>query len=370
MSQPTQFLGIDLHKAEAVIALLPAHGAACESVTKVPNEEAHLRRFLKRVAKRGPIQACYEASGCGYYLKRLMNAWGHECEVIAPSLMPTRPGDRVKTDKRDAERLAIDFRAGLLTPVRMPTEAEERVRGLLRSRGHQRQDIHRTKQFLLKFLDRKNLKQAGKNWSRSHWVWLRSLLFEGEDRFVFDMHLGLLEIKLRMFEETDREIERASQTEPYRENVGKLRCFRGVDTLTAMTLLAELIDVRRFSGPRALMDYVGLAVSEYSSGPRQRRGAITKAGNSHVRRILVEAAWHCRHRPALGVALKKRQVGQQPAVIAHAWRAQRRLHRRYYRLIQRMPTQKAVTAIARELVGFLWAVLQDDPRYLSAKACR
>ncbi len=368
MSQPTQFLGIDLHKREAVIAVLPAGAGACESITKLPNEEAPMRRFLRRVAKRGPIQACYEASGCGYVLQRRMKAWGHSCEVIAPSLAPTRPGDRVKTDRRDAARLAIDLRAGLLTPVHIPTEDEERVRGLLRSRGHLLQDVHRTKQFVLKFLDRKHLKYAGKNWSGAFWRWLRGLSFEAEDRFVFESHVGLLEVKETLLKETNVEIERVSQTGPYRKNVGMLRCFRGVDTLTAMTLLAELIDARRFRGPRALMDYVGLAVSEYSSGPRHRRGGITKAGNSHVRRILIEAAWHYRHRPALGIGLRKRQAGQPAAVIAHAWCAQRRLHRRFHRLAERMIKQKAVTAVARELVGFLWAVLQEDTRYMSPRA--
>ncbi len=367
MTQTTQFLGVDLHKAEAVIALLPSNASLCESVTRVPNEDAPLRRFFRRVAKRGPIEACYEASGCGYHLKRRMNAWGHACEVIAPSLMPTRPGDRVKTDRRDAERLAIDFRAGLLTPIRTPTESEERVRGLVRSRDHLRRDVHRTRQFLLKFLDRKNLKRPGRNWTRVHWTWLRHLSFEAEDHFVFQSLLGLLEVKQALLEEADSAIQRASHEDPYRVSVGRLRCFRGVDTLTAMTLLAELIDVRRFTGPRALMDYVGLAISEYSSGPRQRRGGITKAGNGHVRRVLIESAWHYRHRPSLGVGLRKRQSSQDPAVIAHAWKAQRRLNRRYQRLIERMPTQKAVTAVARELVGFLWAVLQDDPRYLAPK---
>ena len=368
MNQSTQFLGIDLHKREAVIAVLPAGAGTCESVSKLPNEEAPIRRYLKRVARRGPIKACYEASGCGYVLQRRMRAWGHACDVIAPSLAPTRPGDRVKTDRRDAERLAIDLRAGLLTPVLIPTEAEERVRGLLRSRGNLLQDVHRSKQFLLKFLDRKDLKRTGKNWTGPFWRWLRGLSFEAEDRYVFESHLGLLEIKQTLLEEADREIERISQTAPYREAVGKLRCFRGVDTLTAMTLMGELIDVRRFSGPRALMDYVGLAISEYSSGPRHRRGGITKAGNNHVRRILVEAAWHYRHHPALGVGLKKRQAGQDPTVISHAWRAQHRLYRRFHRLSNRMIKQKAVTAVARELVGFLWAVLQDDPRYMRSHA--
>jgi transposase len=212
------------------------------------------------------------------------------------------------------------------------------------------------------------LKRAGKNWTLAHRRWLAGLEFKGEDRFVFSSHLGLLEFKEGLLAETDREIEKLAKADAYRERVGKLRCFRGVDTITAMTLLTELIDVRRFSGARALMDYVGLAICEYSSGPRSRRGGITKAGNGHVRRILIEAAWHYRHRPARGRGLKQRQAGQDPAVIAHAWRAQRRLHRRLHRLAERMLRTKAVTAVARELVGFLWAVLQDDPRYLHPKA--
>jgi transposase len=364
MNQPTQFLGIDLHKAKAVIAVLPGGAGACESIVELPNEDAPLRRFFKRVAKRGPIRACYEASGCGYVLQRRLKAWGHECEVIAPSLAPTRPGDRVKTDRRDAERLAFDFRAGLLTPVHLPTEAEERVRGLVRSRDRLRREVHASKQYLLKFLDRQGLAHPGKNWTQAHRRWLAGLEFEAEDAFVFRSHLALLELKESLLGEADRRIEQIAQTDAYRERVGRLRCFRGVDTTTAMTLLAELIDVRRFGNPRALMDYVGLTISEYSSGARSRRGGITKAGNGHVRRILIEAAWHCRHRPNVGVILRRRQRGQDPAVIAHAWRAQRRLYGRFHKLSARMLRTKAVTAVARELVGFLWAVLQDDPRHL------
>ena len=367
MIQSTQFVGIDLHKAEAVVSVLPEGAGACEGVVKLPNEEAALRRFFKRLSRRGPIHACYEASGCGYVLQRRMTRWGYECQVIAPSKAPHRPGDRIKTDRRDAERLALDLRAGLLTPVHVPTEADERARGLLRSRAHLQNDVKRSKQFILKFLNRKELKRSGKNWTVGFWTWLRSLEFEAEDRYVFEAHLGLLEVKLVSVADMDREIERLAQTAPYRNDVARLRCFRGIDTLTAMTVLTELIDIRRFRGPRSLVDYLGLAVSEYSSGARQRRGTITKAGNGHVRRILIECAWHYRHRPAVGATLKKRQEGQDPAVIAHAWRAQRRLNRKFWSLAERKPAQKAVTAAARELVGFIWAVLQNDPSYLRSR---
>jgi transposase len=367
MNQRTQFVGIDLHKVDAVVSVLPAGASLCEGVVRLPNEEAPLRRFFQRLSKRGPIEACYEASGCGYVLQRRMASWGYQCAVIAPSKAPRRPGDHIKTDRRDAERLAFDLRAGLLTPVHIPTEADERARGLLRSRDHLRQDVHGTKQYVLKFLNRKELKREGKNWTVGFHAWLRSLRFEGADRYVFASQLGLLEMKLATLADTDREIEVLAQTECYRDAVARLRCFRGIETLTAMTLLTELIDIRRFRGARSLVDYVGLGVSEYSSGSRVRRGGITKAGNSHVRRILTECAWHYRHRPAVGATLAKRQAGQDPAVIAHAWRAQRRLNRKYRTLIERKPAQVAVTAVARELVGFIWAVLQNDSCYLQAR---
>ncbi len=364
MSQTTQFLGIDLHKREAVIAILPEDSGSCEGVIRVPNEHAPLRRAIAQIAKRGPIISCYEASGSGYVLHRLMQSWGHQCVVIAPSLAPKRPGDRVKTDRRDAERLAFDLRAGLLTAIHIPTEEEESVRNLVRCREQFRREIHRSKQMILKLLDRHGLKYGLKrNWTAAFWMWLRGIELEHHDQFVLNNHIALLQIKFSQFSEIENRIERVAESDRYREAVGRLTCFRGVKTLTAMTFLVEVIDVKRFSSPRALMDYLGLSVSEYSSGPRRRRGGITKAGNSTVRRILVQAAWQYRHRPAVGVGLKRRQAGQDPLVVAHAWRAQHRLNRRFHRLHARMPSQKAVTAVARELVGFMWAVLQDNTSY-------
>ncbi len=270
MSQTTQFLGIDLHKREAVIAILPEDSGSCEGVIRVPNEHAPLRRAIAQIAKRGPIISCYEASGSGYVLHRLMQSWGHQCVVIAPSLAPKRPGDRVKTDRRDAERLAFDLRAGLLTAIHIPTEEEESVRNLVRCREQFRREIHRSKQMILKLLDRHGLKYGLKrNWTAAFWMWLRGIELEHHDQFVLNNHIALLQIKFSQFSEIENRIERVAESDRYREAVGRLTCFRGVKTLTAMTFLVEVIDVKRFSSPRALMDYLGLSVSEYSSGPRR-----------------------------------------------------------------------------------------------------
>jgi transposase len=216
----------------------------------------------------------------------------------------------------------------------------------------------------VKFLDRHGRRYlAGRNWTGRHWTWLRSQHFEvAALQRTLEVSLFTLEQALARLAELDREIEALAQAAPYREPVGWLRCFRGVDTLGAMILLAEIGDFRRFQRPRELMAYLGLVPSEYSSGDRERRGALTKAGNTHARRVLVEAAWHYRHRPGLGRALTRRSQGQPATCLSHAWRAQHRLHRRYRHLVghgKRPPV--AVAAVARELVGFIWAAMTQRP---------
>jgi transposase len=240
------------------------------------------------------VTACYEAGGCGYVLQRKLQEWGVSCEVIAPSLIPKRSGDRRKTDKRDARKLARLYRAGELTPIRIPSEADERVRSLIRSRCVFTREILKSRHYVLKLLQsRGRVYRQGKNWTRAHWDWLRKLELPGEDHFVLQSYVALLEVKLAQREEIDRRIEAISLSEPYAEPVARLRCLRGIDTLSAMTLVVEIGDVRRFATPRHLMGYLGLTVSESSSGAGpQTMGGITKAGNAHCRRVLVEASWH------------------------------------------------------------------------------
>ena len=364
MSSIKLYLGLDVHKDSITAAVFGPAGTEPELLERLPNDPHRIRRFLERLSRRGTIHACYEASGAGYVLQRQLTAWGYRCELAAPSLIPTRPGDRRKHDKRDAIQLGRLYRAGELVLIHIPTEAEEQVRDLVRCRETFQREILKSRHYILKFLRRRGfVYRDGTNWTLRHWAWIRQLLapsvLSEEDRTVLAEYVALLEYKLDRRDELDRKIEALALTPRYRSLVDRIRCFRGFQTHAAMVLATEIVDFRRFESPRQLMAYLGLTPSEHSSGDRRRQGAITKAGNSHCRHVLVQAAWSYRHRPAVSKQLTARQQGQDPAVIAHAWKAQHRLYKLFYRLGARKPHQVALVAIARELVGFLWAILQD-----------
>jgi transposase len=301
MEKDTTYVALDDSKRKVVVATLRP-GAAEPEERELPKEPHHIQRLLRRLKREGPVQACYEAGVSGYDLYRQITACEVPCQVIAPALTPRRPGQRVKTDRRDARKLVRLFRAGELTAIHVPDEAEEAGRDLVRCREDVRRDVLRWRHRLLKLLDRHGrLWVAGKNWTQRHWAWIRSQHFDLPPlQRAFEATLFALEQALARLAELDTEIATLAETEPYREPVGWLRCFRGIDTLSAMILLAEVVDFQRFRRPRALMAYLGLVPSEYSSGETQRRGALTKAGNTHARRVCVEAAWHYRHRPTVG----------------------------------------------------------------------
>ena len=274
------------------------------------------------------MRVCYEAGPCGYALQRQLTKGRVSCVVIAPALMPRKPGDRVKTDKRDARKLAELFRAGLLTAVRPPTPAEEAVRDLCRARDDARDDVQRARHRLGKLLLRRGLHFSGRNWTKAHRQWITTIIWEhAAERAVVDDYLLAIDQVESRLGELDARLTETAQTDPYREPVAWLRCFRGIDTLTAMLILAELHDFRRFPHARALMAYLGLVPSEDSSGDRHRRGRITKTGNTLVRRVLIEASWHYQHRPGVGPGLAARRKGQPARVIAIADKAQQRLCR-------------------------------------------
>jgi transposase len=366
MSSSTIYLGLDVHKDSITIAVLPAGAIAPTRVERLPNDLAKLRRFCERLRAQGEVRACYEASGAGYVLHRAMTAWGVHCDVIAPSMIPTKPGHQRKHDQYDAAQLARLYRAGELTVIRIPSEAEERVRDVVRCRETFQREILKSRHYILKFLARRGfVYREGTNWRQPHYEWLRRLSHASsplapEDRHVFSEYLGLLEYKLSRRDELDRQIAELALTPTVAAAVQRLQCFRGLQLHGAMVLATELVDWRRFDSPRKLMAYLGLVPREHSSGDRERRGSLTKAGNSHCRHVLVQAAWAYRFQPKIGVALKARQRGQSPVVIAHAWKAQHRLHTFYRRLAMRTRPQIAVVAVARELVGFLWAVMQEE----------
>lgn len=361
MPNPTRYVGIDLHQDSVSLAVLPEGGEACTEVLKMPNEEGRLHRFFLKLMGQGPVRCCYEASGCGFVLQRRLASWGIECEVIAPSLIPHKPGDRRKTDKRDAENLARLYRSGHLTPVHVPTEAEERVRGLVRCREVLTREILASRHYLLKLLQARGIRwEKASRWTQEHWAWLRAQKLDGEDQVSLDTYLALLDTKLELRRSLDERIEKLAQEPAYREPVARLRGLKGVDTLTAMTLVTEIGDVRRFEGPRSLMGYLGLTVSEFSSGGSERRGGITKAGNGRCRRALVEAAWHYRHPVRESRALKARRKGLSAPVLEHVRRADRRLHKRFKALELRLRPTKVSVAVARELVGFVWALMGSE----------
>lgn len=362
MEEGITFVALDAHKVDNQVAML-LPGATKPVEWDCTNERQAVRRMVRRVRRQAPgeVRFCYEAGPCGYALQRWIQEEGASCMVVAPSLIPRRPGDRVKTNRRDARKLAELLRAGLLTEVHPPTSQDEAVRDLCRAREDAHQDLVRSRHRLSKLLLRRGWTWTGgkKAWSQGHRLWLRSLRFEHTaDQVVFDDYLLAIEQLEQRLGCLEQRIEEVSQQAPYAEPVAALRCFRGIDTITAMGLVAELHDFMRFESARGLMAFLGLVPSEHSSADSQRRGAITKAGNSHARRLLIEAAWHYRHRPSI-TSLKRRRQGQPSRVVALADKAMLRLHRRFNRLLaQGKPRPKVAVAIARELAGFVWAALR------------
>lgn len=371
-SQNITYVGLDAHANSIHVAVILPGAFEVSEEWQIAHDARSLRRLAERLSAmaQGEVRAVYEAGPCGYALKRALDKLGISCEVVAPSLIPVKPGERVKTDLRDARKLATLLKGRLLTVVHPPNEAEEALRDLMRARQDAKKDLLSARHRLSKMLLRYGLRfNETKNWTKKHWAWLKRMQLEQRhaQQVLNNYMLAIEQIEERL-KELDAHIEQAAADEAYAEQVGWLRCLRGVDTVTAMTILAELHDFRRFAHPRQLMAYLGLVPSEYSSGSRVRRQGITKTGNSHVRRVLVEAAWNYRHRPAVSSTLRKRRTGQPPAVLAIADRAQRRLYRRYYRLKEGYckPHNVVTTAIARELAGFIWAVLNHQHAALPA----
>jgi transposase len=361
VKQVTTYVGIDAHKKDLFIAMLI--GQEKTPVTwQLANEPQAVRRLVRKLEREapGPVNVFYEAGPCGYALQRQVTTSRVSCDVIAPALIPRKPGERVKTNRRDARKLVELGRAGLLTAVQPPTVEDEAVRDLARARDDAREDLQRCRHRLGKVLLRRGLHYAGRNWTRAHRQWVDGLVWmHVAERAVVDDYLLAIDHTEARLLELDARLAEIAEREPYREPVGWLRCFRGIDTLTAMLILAELHDFRRFASAPALRAYLGLVRGEDSSGEKHRRGRITRTGNALVRRLLVETAWHYQHRPSVGVALTRRRKGQPGRVIAIADKAQQRLCRRFRKLAaEHKPAPKIAVAIARELAGFLWAALQ------------
>ena len=358
------YVGMDVHKAAISVAVVMRGKREFEAEWQVANESRAVKQLMKKLTKlgTGAVKVAYEAGPCGYTLQRQMREQGIDCIVVAPSLIPVKPGEHVKTDRRDARKLAMLLQAEMLTEVHPPTVEDEAVRDLTRAREDTKQDQMRARHRLAKLLLRYGyIFGEGKNWTNKHHAWLKQIRFEDKIlQRVFEGYLLVVEQVEERLKSIDGQLEEVAQSARYCEHVGWLRCLRGVDTVTAMAILAELHGFERFRSPRELMSFLGLTPSEHTSSNRVRRGSITKAGNSHVRRLLVEASKHYRHRPSVSIRMKQRRKGQPGKVLAIADRAQERLHRRYFKLSEgyKKPHNIVAVAVARELVGFIWAVLQ------------
>ena len=355
-------LGLDVHADTIAVAIAEPDGEV-RSLGTIPNREELIRRLIKKLGPSERLQACYEAGPTGYVLYWQLTSLGVKCEVVAPTLVPVKPGERVKTDRRDARKLAQSYRSGDLTPVWVPDEAHEALRDLVRAREAAKQDQLRARHRLSKFLLRHGRRApAGvKPWTLKYMDGVRQQVELEQPAQEYTRLDYLHEVehandRVRRLEEAIREAVKLVPA-AMREVIQALQALRGIAEISAVTIVSELGQISRFARARQLMAYSGAVASEDSSGNRVQRGGITKTGNAHLRRVVVEAAWAYRHSPALGATLRKRQEGLSEEVKEIAWKAQHRLHKRYRSLAARGKNpQKMVTAVGRELLGFIWAI--------------
>ena len=360
MAKARTLVGLDVHAAKIVAAVLDGETGELQTFV-MGGENAAAAGFCAGLS--GPVQVAYEAGPTGYGLARELAGRGVECVVAAPGKIPRAPGDRVKTDRRDAELLVRLLLAGKLHPVRVPGAEEEALRDLVRAREAVRVDLMRARHRLSKLLLRHGIRfEDGAAWTARHHAWLQAVAFEwpAAQATLLDAR-GAIDALTHRREQLEREILALLPSSPWQLQVARLRCLRGIDTLTAVGLCAEIGDFERFARAQQLMSYVGLVPSESSTGQQRRLGAITKTGSTHARRLLVEAAWHYRARPNIGKALSDRQQDQPPEAVAVAWSAQRRLHRTWARLEARAKRRTIIAvAAARELAGFAWAITRIE----------
>jgi transposase len=356
-----RFVGLDVHAETIAVAVAESDGEV-RSLGTIPNRPENIRKLAGKLGAARSLRVCYEAGPCGYVVYWQLTEMGVHCEVIAPTLVPVKSGDRVKTDRRDAQKLARCYRAGDLTPVWVPDEAHEALRDLVRAREAAKKDQLRARHRLQKLLLRRGLRapEGIRAWTLQHLAWVKTLHLTpmALDATLLD-YMSEVDHAHERIKRLDRAIDQAIEAAPaeIRAVIEGLQALRGVARISAATIVTEVGILSRFPRPKQLMGYSGLVSREHSSGERIRRGSITKTGNAHLRRILVEAAWCYRHRPNISKALRRRQANASEAVKEIAWKAQHRLHHRYARLVGRGKLkQQAVTAVARELAGFIWAI--------------
>ena len=362
-STTLQFVGLDVHRDSIAIGVAKMDGRPAESLATVPNDVPALIKRLLRLGPAESLRCCYEAGPTGFGLCRRLNKIGIACQVIAPSLVPVQPGARVKTDRRDARNLAQYLRSGNLTAIHVLDPITEAIRDLERARDDAKRAERSARQQLSKFLLRHERWFTGKStWGPAHQTWLARQTFDqpAQQDVMNDYRESVEMATARVVRLTKLMAQRSASWEKA-PLVTALQALRGVEMVSAVTLVAEIGDFRRFATASELMAFVGLVPSEHSSGGSRKQGRITRTGNGHVRRILVESAWHYRRLPRMSKAIRERNDRVSAPVRALAWKAQHRLNKRLNHLISRgKPTTRAVTAVARELVGFVWAIAREE----------
>ena len=357
-----RFVGLDVHAETIAVAVAESEGEV-RSLGVIPNHEDSIRRLVKKLGPAEQLRACYEAGPTGYVVYWQLTALSVKCEVVAPTLVPVKAGDRVKTDRRDAAKLARSYRSGDLTPVWVPDAAHEALRDLVRAREAAKKDHLRARNRLSKFLLRHGWRRpAGmKAWTKRHMTWIKEAVhFEqlAQEITLLDYvhEVDHATARIARLEQAIDEVVKSAPAE-MQEVIAALQALRGIAQVSAVTILSELGAISRFQAPRQLMGYSGLVASEHTSGERVWQGGITRTGNAHLRRVVIEAAWAYRHRPAVGGVLHKRQEKLSAEIKEIAWKAQHRLNARYRRLTARGKNkQQAITAVGRELLGFIWAI--------------
>jgi transposase len=361
VAQVRTWAAFDVHVSGVVAATLDRASGEL-STWRLPGGSDDVVAFAAGLP--GPVRASYEAGPTGFVLARKLEAIGVDCVVCAPGLIPRGPSDRVKTDRRDAQRLVRLLAAGELHRVAVPSVEEEALRDLVRAREDLRGDLMRARHRLAKLLLRHEVRFEGPqaNWTQAHLGWLATVRLgqPASQRALEDYRGAVIALMIRR-EQLETEIARALPASPWAQTARRLMCLRRIDTLTAAGLCAEIGDFARFCHPAQVMSYLGVVPSEHSSGDKRRRGPVTKSGSQHARRLLVEAAWHYRRPPRVAGSLARRQIDGEPAIVALSWKAQRRLHHLWRRMEQRNKRRTIIAvAAARELAGFCWAVATAD----------
>lgn len=353
------YVGVDYHVETLSIAVVIEGEKEFHETIHLKNDDTVIRKYLQKLSATYKLKVCYEASGSGYVFQRKLKAWGYHCDVIAPSLIPKKAGEHRKNDFRDARTLAQHYAAGLLTIVHPPTQEEESVRQVVRCRIALKQNVKQIKQQINGFLLSQGQYWGKKKWTGKHRCWLSKLqLANNHVQQVLDTHMQHLEYLETCIGRIDEAIETIAQSDIYQASVKKLRAFRGIGTLGAMLLIAEITDFRRFASPGALMAFLGLVPSEHSSGDKRRPGAITKAGNRRCRTQLIESVQHYAKKPNLSSGMKSNLKQVDAGSAAIAVKCLNRLNKRFWALLNKGKSrQVAITAIAREFVGFIWAMM-------------